>query len=174
MSFSVRSIIFKNAICLAAASAAAMAIGVAPAMAGTASSDMTVDATVTNNCIVDSASALHFGSLDSIAGTSTSPTGNSQNGSGDVNYSCTNGSNPTVYLSAATSSLAGAVNTGDHITATYYESDYTTAFPITSGTADALTGDGATHVVTVYGTVATTTATKADTYTGAVTVNVAY
>lgn len=144
--------------------------------ANPATSTMTVDAIVDNVCIVDSASAIHFGNLNSIEGTSTSPTANTKNGSGDVNYACTNGSSPVVYLSDATTNLAGTAsgNTGTNILATYTESDFTTAFPTTSGAGDSLIGDGGTHAVTIYGVVATTTATVADTYSGTVTVNIAY
>ena len=161
----------------AGVAAAAMVLGAQSAMAANpATSTMTVDATVDNVCMIDSTSTLHFGHLDSIAGSSTSPTANSKQGSGVVNYACTNGSSPVVYLSDASTQLMGQAvgNTSNYVTATYTESDYESAFPITSGSGDSLTGDGATHPLTIYGVVATTTGTKADTYSGTVTVNVAY
>jgi spore coat protein U-like protein len=161
----------KTAI-LVAACAAAFA---APAHAGSQSSPLTVNATVTGNCSI-STSALSFGSVDTL---SASPV----LGTGGVTITCTNGTAWSAAADAgagsgatlATRRMTSAGNTLNYML--YTDSGRTTVWGDGTGTTAAIasTGSGAAQSVTIYGRVpAGQTSAPAGSYSDTVGVTVTY
>jgi spore coat protein U domain-containing protein, fimbrial subunit CupE1/2/3/6 len=160
-----------------ALAAAAILLGAAPtaARAGTASSSMSVTATVTANCTV-STSALAFGNVDTIAGSNVDSTGG-------LTVTCTNG---TAWAAAAgVGSGSGASFANRKMTAganLLNYNIYTTAARTTvwgDGTSSTATiggtGTGAAQNVTVYGRVASgQSSVPAGAYADTVAVTVTY
>jgi spore coat protein U-like protein len=85
----------KAALIIGAIGAATIAT---PALAGTANSNLSVNATVTANCTV-STTALNFGSIDTLSASAV-------DGTGGVSVTCTNGSGWTASADAGSGSGA--------------------------------------------------------------------
>jgi spore coat protein U-like protein len=128
--------------------------------AGTATSNLSVTATVAANCTI-ATSPVAFGAYDPIVANATSPL----DGSGTVTVTCTTGSAATITLGQGSNPAAGSTDaaplrqmkdSGTHVLAysLYQDSGRTTVWGNTSGTGVADTGSGTAQNVTVYGAVA--------------------
>jgi spore coat protein U-like protein len=147
-----------NARMLPLAGAVALALGAASSVdAGTATSNLSVTASVTANCTI-STSPVAFGAYDPIVANASS----ALNGTGTVSVTCTTGASTTVTLgqgsNADTGSTAAAPlrrmkDTGtDFLSyALYSENTRTTVWGDTAGTGLAHTGTGTLTALTVYG-----------------------
>ena len=158
-----------------AALIAASLIAPGAAVAGTASSTMSVTATVTANCTI-STSALAFGSVNTISGSNI-------DGTGGLSITCTNGT--AWAASAGVGSGAGASFANRKMAAganLLNYNIYTTAARNTvwgDGTASTATiggtGSGGVQAVTVYGRVASgQTTVPAGSYADTVAVTITY
>jgi spore coat protein U-like protein len=127
--------------------------------AGTATSNLSVTATVSANCTISTA-PVAFGAYDPVAANATNPL----NGSGTITVTCTNGSSGTITLGQGTNPATGSTDTaplrqmkdaGSAVLAysLYQDSGRTTVWGNTAGTGVADTGTGTAQNVTVYGTV---------------------
>lgn len=155
--------------------AAGTAIFSSPASAGTRSSTLSVDATVTANCTI-STSPLNFGSVDTLSG---SPV----DGTGGITVTCTNG---TVWSAAADAgSGSGATFASRRLTQgadTLSYNLYTNAGRTSiwgDGTGSTVTigntGTGAAQTVTVYGRIpGSQSSAPAGSYADTVSVTVTY
>ncbi len=127
--------------------------------AGTATSNLSVTATVSANCTISTA-PVAFGAYDPIVANATSPL----NGTGTVTVTCTNGSAATITLGQGTNAASGSTDaaplrqmkdSSTHVLAysLYQDTGRTTVWGNTAGTGVAETGTGAVQNVTVYGAV---------------------
>lgn len=131
--------------------AAALLLFAAPASAGTASSSISVNATVTANCTV-STSPLNFGSVDTL---SASPV----DGSGAITVTCTNGTGWTAAANVGTGTgatfasrrMSQGVNLLSY--SLYTDAGRTSVWGDGSGTTFTVgnTGTGSAQPVTIYG-----------------------
>jgi spore coat protein U-like protein len=133
-----------------------LATGVA--FATTATSTMSVTATVSDNCVI-TAGTLAFGSYDPIVANASSPLP----GSTSLNVTCTSGANATVTLgqgsNADTDSTDAAPDRRMKAGSNYLKYSLTqdggsTTWGNTSGTGEAYPGIGTAQALTVYGSVA--------------------
>lgn len=137
-----------------AAALAILASGMA--FAGTSTSNMSVSATVSNNCTI-SAGALAFGSYDPIVTNATT----ALDQTATLTVTCTQGASATVTLGQGANADTGStddaplrrLNTGSEYLsyALYSDSARTTVFGNTAGTGAAYTGTGSSGTITVYG-----------------------
>ena len=95
---------------LAAASIIAMA-SATNAMAGTATQNINVTATVNTSCTIDNVGAVNFGTYNP---TSTTPT----TAAGLITVSCVRGTHPTIALDAGLNPNTSGARTMKHATAT--------------------------------------------------------
>jgi spore coat protein U-like protein len=129
------------------------------AFAGTATSNMSVTATVTANCTI-TANALNFGTYDPIVVNAAVPL----NGNTTINVTCTNGSPATITLgqgltpaggSTAAAPLRQMSNFGLRLAyALFQDNANTIVWGDTAGTGVASNGTGVSVAVNVYGQVA--------------------
>jgi spore coat protein U-like protein len=161
--------------------AGSIVASVAPAIAATATSDITVSADVAADCTI-STSALSFGSYYQISSHASSPL----DATGTVTTTCTTGSGPKITLGqgsnpAGTSTDAAPLrrlNDGgtNYLSySLYQDSGHTTVWGNTAGTAASPTADGTAQITTIYGRVAGAQApVPAGTYTDTVTATVTF
>lgn len=156
---------------LFAAAVATIFLGVAPALAATATTTFTVTATVTATCLV-SATNLSFGSY----------TGAVDDANSAVTVTCTNTTPYNVGLNAGTAT--GATTSTRQMTGTgsatlnyflYQDSAYSTNWGNTVGT-DTLsgTGTGLAQALTVYGQIPAGQYVTPGSYTDTITATVTY
>jgi spore coat protein U-like protein len=129
------------------------------AFAGTATSNMSVTATVTANCTI-TANAMNFGAYDPIVANAAAPL----NGSTTVNVACTNGSPATITMdqglnpaggSTAAAPLRQMVSGGNFLAYSLFQDNANTiVWGNTAGTGVASTGTGVSVAVNVFGQVA--------------------
>ncbi|MDB9453449.1 spore coat U domain-containing protein [Dolichospermum circinale] len=143
----------------ALASAIFIAVGsAAPAMAGTATSNLTVSSSVPNNCTISTAS-IDFGNYDPVdANTSTSATA-----TGTVTVTCTSGASANIKLSQGSNAdpdstdpipMRRLANGSNYLSyGLYQDSNLTTLWGNTAGTGASHTGTGSASNVTVYGVI---------------------
>jgi spore coat protein U-like protein len=135
------------------------AVAAGPAQAETATSNLSVTATITNNCII-STSDVAFGAYDPIVAHASS----ALNGTGTVTVTCTSGASAIITLgqaSHANPSSTDAVpkrrmhNSGSSKLSyfLYSNAGWTTVWGNTAGTGVAHTGIGTATAMTVYGQV---------------------
>jgi spore coat protein U-like protein len=128
--------------------------------ASTATSDLSVTASVADNCII-STSALAFGSYDPISANASS----ALNGTGSVSVTCTSGASANVTLGQGSNADTGSTDAAplrrmadgsSHFLSydLYSDSSRTAAWGNTSGTGVDHTGTGASASLTVYGSAA--------------------
>lgn len=127
--------------------------------AGTATSNLSVTATVSANCTISTA-AVAFGAYDPIVAHATA----ALTGTGTVTVTCTNGSTGTITLGQGANANTGSTDaaplrqmaSGVNRLAysLYSDTARTVVFGNTAGTGVARTGTGAADAVTVYGSVA--------------------
>ncbi|MDB9308651.1 spore coat U domain-containing protein [Aphanizomenon sp. CS-733/32] len=100
----IRRFALASAILIAASSAVSV-VSAAPAMAGTATSDLTVSSNVVNNCTI-STSSINFGNYDPISDNASSDL----IGTGSVTVTCTSGASATITLDAGANPANGSTN----------------------------------------------------------------
>ena len=145
---------------LMAAGTAALAIGAASSTdAATATSNLSVTASVTANCTIATA-PVAFGAYDPVSANATT----ALNGTGTVNVTCTNGATTTVTLGQGANPGGGSTAAAparrlkdggtDLLTYSLYsDTGRTVVWGDTAGTGVAHTGTGALAALTVYGAV---------------------
>jgi spore coat protein U-like protein len=146
---------------LTLAGVVALAIGFASSTdaATTATSNLSVTASVTANCTITTA-AVAFGAYDPVVANASS----ALNGTGTVSVTCTNGASTTVTLGQGSNANTGStdvaparrLNDGgaDFLTYSLYSNTARTAvWGNTAGTGVAHTGTGLLTALTVYGAV---------------------
>jgi spore coat protein U-like protein len=150
-----------NARTLTTAVAAALAIGaVSSTEATTATSNLSVTASVTANCTISTA-PVAFGAYDPVVTNAST----ALNGTGTVSVTCTNGASTTVTLGQGTFAGTGStdaaparrLNDGgaDYLTYTLYsDTGRSVVWGNTALTGLANTGTGVVQALTVYGAVA--------------------
>ena len=129
------------------------------AFAGTATSNMSVTATVSANCTI-SAGSLAFGTYDPVVTNATT----ALNGTATLSVTCTNGAASTLTLGQGSNANTGSTDTaplrrlksGTNFLSysVYQDSGRTTTWGNTAGTGVSYTGTGTTGSVTVFGAVA--------------------
>lgn len=143
----------------AAAVALTLAGPVAPAFAGTATSNLNISATVAANCLISTA-PVAFGSYDPLVTNASAP----QDANGTVNVTCTNGATANITLGQGAHASAGSSDatplrrmsngsSGFLGYALFSNSGRTTTWGNTSVTGVAHTGTGSLTSLTVYGRV---------------------
>lgn len=159
----------------ACAGIAALLTFAAPAHAGTVSSNLSVNATVTANCTI-STSALNFGSVDTL---SASPV----DGSGGISVTCTNGTGWTAAANVGSGS--GATFASRRMTQganlltynLFTDAARTSVWGDGSGSTVTVgnTGTGSAQAVTIYGRISgSQTSAPAGGYADTVSVTVTY
>lgn len=163
------------------AAGASLALLAVPAMAGTATSNLSVSASIAANCTI-STTAVSFGTYDPVsANASTSLTAN-----GAVSTTCTKGASATITLGQGSNPSSGSTaaapvrNMSDGGTTPslmsyqlYSDSGLTTVFDGSTGVA--VTGTGSAVSTTVYGKVPSgQTTLPAGTYTDTVVATVSF
>lgn len=165
----------KSAIVRSSVAIAALLPFTAPAQAGTVSSNLAVNATVTANCTV-STSALNFGSVDTL---SASPV----DGSGGISVTCTNGTGWTAAADIGGGSGASfasrRMSQGANLLSynLYTDAARSNVWGDGSGSTVTIgnTGTGAVQNVTVYGRIpGSQSSAPAGAYADTVSVTVTY
>jgi spore coat protein U-like protein len=134
-------------------------LGCVSAFAGSTSSNMSVSATVSNNCTV-SAGSLNFGAYDPI----TTNHSSGLNGSAALTVTCTQGASATITLGQGLNAANGSTDASplrqlsdgnSHVLsyALFQDSSHSNAWGNTSGTGASYTGQGTSESVNVYGQV---------------------
>jgi spore coat protein U-like protein len=128
--------------------------------AGTATSNMSVLASVSNNCVI-SAGALSFNSYDPIVANVTNPL----TGTATLQVTCTDGASTNITLDQGTHAAAGStpstplrqlkIGSGSDVLSYVLTQDSAGTLPWADSSAEeAYTGTGLQTTVTVYGSVA--------------------
>ena len=139
-----------------------LAIGAASSTtdAATATSNLSVTASVAANCSISTA-PVAFGAYDPVSTNATTPL----SGTGTVNVTCTNGASTTVTLGQGSNANTGSTDAAparrlsdggtNFLTySLFQDAGHTTVWGNTGGTGVANTGTGTQTAITVYGTVA--------------------
>jgi spore coat protein U-like protein len=166
---------------LTAVGATALALGVTSGtQAGTAMTNLNVQATVDANCTISTV-AVDFGSYDPIitnlAADLQAPAG------GEVTLLCTNGAAATVTLGEGANADTGSSpgnparrlkSGGNYLQYTLYSDAYTTEWGDTAPTGVASAGTGATAHLPVYGVIPQNQNVPVGTYTDTVVATVSF
>jgi spore coat protein U-like protein len=156
-----------------------IASSAAPAMAGSASADLTTSASVTANCTI-STSALAFGAYDPVSANASS----ALDGTGSVSTICTNGSSAAIRLGQGSNADASSTDdtpvrrlkhatTNDYLSyALYQEAARTTVWGNTTATDVGITGSGIEQTNTIYGRIPAGQNVPAGNYSDTVTATV--
>lgn len=165
----IRRFALASAVLIAAASAT-------PAMAGAATSNLTVSSDVTNNCTISTA-AISFGDYDVLSANPLDQTGS-------VTITCTTGAAATIKLGQGSNSGTGSTdgapvrrlaNNGNYLVyQIYQDSGRSTVWGNTAGTGVSETGNGAAQVKTVYGRISAGQNVPAGAYGDTVVAQVAF
>lgn len=149
------------------------------AEAATATSNMTVSATVGANCTI-SAGSLPFGTYDPISANAAS----ALNGSATIAVACTTGASTTITLGQGANASIGSsdavplrrLNVGSSYLSysLYTDSTRLLLWGNTALTGKAYTGVGTSENVTVYGSVAAAQNVPAGTYTDTVVATITF
>jgi spore coat protein U-like protein len=160
------------------AALAVFALGAA-AFATTATSNMSVQATVIANCTI-TASALDFGNYDPVSANASS----ALNGSTTVAVNCTNGAAATITMGQGSNAAGGSTDdaplrrlkTGTNYLSyyLYQNAGRTTVWGNTAGTGAAHTGTGSSENVNVYAKVTEGQNVPAGTYTDTVVATITF
>jgi spore coat protein U-like protein len=153
--------------------------GPAVATTTTVTSTFAVNLTIAATCVINSTTALNFGSLGVLGGISgTDP----NNGTATVAVQCTDTTPFNIGLDGGTgggnTTTRKLLNTGSSATVNYKlysDSGFSTNWGNAVGTDTVShTGDGASHTYTVYGQIPAQTTPAPGTYADLVTVTVTY
>jgi spore coat protein U-like protein len=145
---------------LAIAALVVMSAAASSAYAGTATSNLAVSATVSNNCTISTGSGVAFGTYDPVV--TNASAGSDLAVTGTIDTTCTNGSSVTVTLGQGSHADTGSTDaapvrrmlagTTDYLSYQLYtDSAHTTVWNNTTGAT--VTGTGASVATTVYGLV---------------------
>jgi spore coat protein U-like protein len=168
---------------LAAVALASLGV-IADAGAGTTTGNLSVTATVTNNCSIDSTTALAFGSYDPAI--TNRPAGaDLQSSAGVIALTCTSGATTAITIDQGLTALAGSTDIlpvrqmsdgATHLLgySIYQTGAFSTVWGNTSGTAVAYSGTGASTNVSVYGVVPKGQNVPAGSYSDTVIVTVTF
>jgi spore coat protein U-like protein len=169
---------FKLAAAVAAFTAMA-AIG-GNAHAGTATSNLSVTATVAANCTIDASGTVAFGTYDPIVANAAADLDNT----GSIDTVCTNGSTPKITLGQGANADTGStadiplrrMTDGTNFLSyqLYSESTRTTIWGDTAATGLQVTGTGATVNTPVYGRVTQGQNVPAGSYTDTVVATITF
>jgi spore coat protein U-like protein len=155
---------------------AVLVLVTASAFAGTVTSNMTVSATVSADCRIDSVGALSFGTL----GIAFAVGGTNATSSANVGYTCVNaGAAPTMRIGQGSNAAAGSTDAAplrrmasgsNHISyGLYSDSGRTTVWNNTAGVSGV--ANGSAQTLTVYG-LATAANVPAGSYSDTVVISV--
>jgi spore coat protein U-like protein len=148
--------------------------------AATATSNLTVSASVTANCTISTA-PVAFGAYDPVSANATT----ALNGTGTVNVTCTSGASTTITLGQGSNANTGSTDTApdrrmsdgaSHFLAyaLYQDSGRATVWGNTAGTGEANTGSGTQNALTVYGAIAAGQNVPAGSYSDTVVATVTF
>ena len=135
------------------------------AMAATDTSSLGSSATVAATCSISSVTALDFGTYDPTSGTAD------DDGTGDLNFSCTKGTAWDVYITGGRTMTDGTDTLNFEI---YEEAGRTTVFQNASGTNTGTAADNTTITQNLFGRIAASQDVQVGSYSGSVTVTVEY
>ncbi len=166
--------------CLIAAAAGCAILVPFQALGGTATANLTVSATVANNCAI-STTAVAFGNYDPIVANAAT----ALNSTGTVTVTCTTGSSPVITLGQGSNANTGSTDpvplrrmgsSGSFLAYYLYQNTArTTVWGNTSGTGPAaVTGNGAAQAYTVYGQIPSGQNVAAGSYTDTVVATVTF
>jgi spore coat protein U-like protein len=169
---------------VAAALIVAFAAVSGTAIAGADTDNLSVTATVSASCTIDSTDAVAFGTYDPVTTNATNPL----TSSGAIATTCTNGSDATITLGQGANSdtgstdaaplrrMVGGTNTDQFLSYSLCQDSTSCATPWgnDAATGKAVTGSGSSDSVTVYGSVAGAQNVKADSYSDTVLVTVTF
>ena len=170
-----------NGRLLGLTAASALFLAASPATrAGTATSNLSVTATVSANCTISTA-PVAFGAYDPVSANASS----ALDGTGTITVTCTTGSTGTITLGQGSNPATGSTDAaplrqmkdaGTDVLAytLYQDSGRTTAWGNTAGTGVAQVGTGAVQNVTVYGAVAAAQNVPAGSYSDTVLATVTF
>lgn len=161
------------------AMACILILAASSAFAGTATSNMSVSATVSANCTI-SAGALAFGAYDPVVANAASPLP----GTATITVTCTNGSPATLTLDQGLNPAGGSTNAaplrqmasgGNFLSyALFQDNAFTIPWGNTAGTGVAYTGTGVSGSVSVFGQVAAAQNVPAGTYNDTVVATITF
>jgi spore coat protein U-like protein len=166
---------------LTMAAAAGIALVVSSgSQAGTATSNLSVTATVSANCSITTA-PVAFGAYDPVTANATSPL----TSTGTVTVTCTSGASGTITLGQGSNPGTGSTDgapvrqlkdAGTDVLSysLYQDAGRATAWGNTAGTGVASTGTGAATNLTVYGSVAAGQNVPAGSYSDTVVATVTF
>ncbi|MDM3862144.1 MAG: spore coat U domain-containing protein [Aphanizomenon gracile PMC644.10] len=145
----IRRFALASAIFIAASSAA-------PAMAGTATSNLTVSSNVPHNCTISSTDSIGFGNYDPISA-------NNATGTGTITVICTTGTAATITLGQGSNAHPDSTDAipmrrlklgTNHLSYGLYQNNsYNQIWGNTAGTGASHTGTGSESDMTVYGVI---------------------
>ena len=155
-------------------------LGCASAFATTATSNMSVSATVSNNCTI-SAGSLSFGAYDPISANHSSPL----NGTATVAVTCTSGGSATITLGQGANAGGGSTDAAplrqmsdgaSHVLAysLFQDSGHSTVWGNTGGTGASYSGTGSSSNVTVYGQISAAQNVPAASYSDTVVATITF
>lgn len=165
----IRRFVLASAILIAAGSAA-------PAMAGTATSNLTVSSNVPHSCTI-STGPLNFDDYDPI-------TGPNATGTGTVTVTCTSGTSATITLGQGSNPQAASTDaipmrrlklgTNYLSYGLYKDNIHTAIWGNTAGTGVSHTGTGSAQAMTVFGLISAGQSVPAGSYSDTVVAEVSF
>lgn len=169
----IRRFVLASAILIAAGSAA-------PAMAGTATSNLTVSSDVPNNCTI-SAGSISFGSYDPISANYNTDA----SGTGTVTVTCTSGTSATIKLGQGSNADPASTDaipmrrlkdagTNRLSYGLYRDNIHTQIWGNTAGTGVAYSGTGNAQAMTVFGLIAAGQNVPAGSYSDTVVAEISF
>ena len=157
--------IVRSCVGVTSTIAAVAAVAIPPLSAATATANLTVSATVTNNCTLSTA-ALAFGSYDPVAANASS----SLDGTGRVTVACTKGATATIGLGTGSNASGSSRRMSDGGSnylnyELYSDSGRSTVWNSSSGTlSPAAAPSKVARDFTVYGRISSNQDVPAGTY----------
>jgi len=138
----------KKQVSLLAVALASIAWGGMAAAVGTATSTMTVDATLTTACEVSATSGIHFGSFAALASVGDK----FANSGSTFQVACSASATPKIYATGTRSMANGTFALPFKLSLSAGAPEVTDDLPATSGSSSALslTQDGDLHDVVIY------------------------
>jgi spore coat protein U-like protein len=163
--------LFKKVLLLTAA-IGLVSVG---AFAGNTSGNLSVTANVSSSCVINTTSAMAFGSYNPAGGTATT-------GAGTFTLQCTNGASPTVLMSQGANPGTGSTDTtpvrqmanGSFMLTYQLYSDSARSLVWNNVTGVSEPSNGTLQTVNIYGSIPAGQNVGAGSYTDTVVVNVNY
>lgn len=169
----IRRFVLASAILIAAGSAA-------PAMAGTATSNLTVSSSVPNNCTISTAS-IDFGNYDPVGANAST----NASGTGTVTVTCTSGASANIKLSQGSNADPASTDaipmrrlkdagTNRLSYGLYKDNIHTQIWGNTAGTGVSHTGTGSAQAMTVFGLISAGQNVPAGSYSDTVVAEISF